>query len=396
VYARASGWFERTGDIDRAVHHALRADDLARAERLVSEHGPLYHTSGRSQTVKRWLDAIPKPYVLDSPGLCLAAAITSLGIGDGEASSSWSRFAEHALAHGHGDPNGEIGLRLLVFRSMLDVDDIDVSLASATRACDELPPGLWRGVALMTRGALNFELGDDDAAIEMLSKGASDLHVVGAPTVEAVCRAHLSIVLGERNQWSRALDVARAARQLMRDRELEHMPTLAVVTAASAVAEAMDGDPEAARSEILLTRGHLAFLHSVVNWHHLQARIALAHASLLIGDLVGARTLLAEAESLLQHRAEAQRPKEQVAELASQLRSARGVLACGPSALTTAELRVLHYLPTNLTHEEIARRLYISRNTAKSHSAAIYRKLGAASRSEAVELARTSGLLAVD
>ena len=57
------------------------------------------------------------------------------------------------------------------------------------------------------------------------------------------------------------------------------------------------------------------------------------------------------------------------------------------------ELRVLHFLPTNLTLSGIGERLFVSRNTAKSHVAAIYRKLGITSRSEAVELARRSGLL---
>jgi len=54
---------------------------------------------------------------------------------------------------------------------------------------------------------------------------------------------------------------------------------------------------------------------------------------------------------------------------------------------------VLHHLPTNLSLAAIAERLYVSRNTVKSQTAAIYRKLGAGSRGEAVELARLAGLL---
>jgi LuxR family maltose regulon positive regulatory protein len=56
-------------------------------------------------------------------------------------------------------------------------------------------------------------------------------------------------------------------------------------------------------------------------------------------------------------------------------------------------MRVLAYLPTQLSLQEIAEQLIISRNTAKSHSIAIYRKLGASSRSEAVDTARQLGLL---
>ena len=49
---------------------------------------------------------------------------------------------------------------------------------------------------------------------------------------------------------------------------------------------------------------------------------------------------------------------------------------------------MLQHLPTNLTLADIATRLFVSRNTVKSHVAAIYRKLDATSRSDAVDLAR--------
>jgi LuxR family maltose regulon positive regulatory protein len=54
--------------------------------------------------------------------------------------------------------------------------------------------------------------------------------------------------------------------------------------------------------------------------------------------------------------------------------------------LTAAELRVLKLLPTT-TYVQIAATLYISRNTVKSHLRSIYQKLGASSRSEAIERA---------
>jgi DNA-binding CsgD family transcriptional regulator len=62
--------------------------------------------------------------------------------------------------------------------------------------------------------------------------------------------------------------------------------------------------------------------------------------------------------------------------------------------LTSAEARVLRYLPTNLTAWEIAEELYVSLNTVKTHMRHIYAKLGAHRRREAVERACTFGLLA--
>jgi LuxR family transcriptional regulator, maltose regulon positive regulatory protein len=62
--------------------------------------------------------------------------------------------------------------------------------------------------------------------------------------------------------------------------------------------------------------------------------------------------------------------------------------------LSRSELRVLRYLPTNLTAPEIAGELYVSRNTVKAHIRNLYAKLGTHHRTEAVARARDLGLLA--
>ena len=61
--------------------------------------------------------------------------------------------------------------------------------------------------------------------------------------------------------------------------------------------------------------------------------------------------------------------------------------------LSPSELRVLRYLPTNLTRPEIARELYVSINTVNTHIRNIYAKLGARDRSSAVQRARELRLL---
>ncbi len=54
--------------------------------------------------------------------------------------------------------------------------------------------------------------------------------------------------------------------------------------------------------------------------------------------------------------------------------------------LTAAEVRILKLLPTS-TYRQMAATLYISRNTVKSRLRSVYRKLGATSRSQAIERA---------
>jgi LuxR family maltose regulon positive regulatory protein len=65
-----------------------------------------------------------------------------------------------------------------------------------------------------------------------------------------------------------------------------------------------------------------------------------------------------------------------------------------PEELSRSELRVLRYLPTNLTRPEIARELYVSINTVNTHIRNIYSKLGARDRSSAVQRARELRLVA--
>ena len=62
--------------------------------------------------------------------------------------------------------------------------------------------------------------------------------------------------------------------------------------------------------------------------------------------------------------------------------------------LSGSEIRVLRYLPTNLSMRQIAGELYVSHNTVRTHISHLYAKLGTHTRAEAVARARALGLLA--
>jgi LuxR family maltose regulon positive regulatory protein len=62
--------------------------------------------------------------------------------------------------------------------------------------------------------------------------------------------------------------------------------------------------------------------------------------------------------------------------------------------LSQAEARVLSFLQTSLSAPEIARELYVSVNTVRTHTRHLYDKLGAHRRLEAIDRARAVGLLA--
>jgi LuxR family maltose regulon positive regulatory protein len=110
--------------------------------------------------------------------------------------------------------------------------------------------------------------------------------------------------------------------------------------------------------------------------------------------------LLHPAPDLLEHHT---RHRTSHASLIGQIQSllAGDNLASGPGQprspvepLSNSEIRVLRYLPTNLSGPEIASELYISPNTVRTHLRHLYAKLGTHSRADTVARARTLGLLA--
>ena len=61
--------------------------------------------------------------------------------------------------------------------------------------------------------------------------------------------------------------------------------------------------------------------------------------------------------------------------------------------LTDREIEVLRLLATGAANQEIARALFVTEATVKSHLAHIFTKLGVDSRSRAIHLARETGLI---
>lgn len=71
---------------------------------------------------------------------------------------------------------------------------------------------------------------------------------------------------------------------------------------------------------------------------------------------------------------------------------------CRPPArsnLSARQHEILQLIADGATNGEIALRLYLSRDTVKQHTSALYRKLGARNRTHAVQTARRQGLIAV-
>ena len=128
-------------------------------------------------------------------------------------------------------------------------------------------------------------------------------------------------------------------------------------------------------------------------YYAVQARLELIRAYLALTDVAAAQTVVREVDDLLRWRPDLGTLPDQADQLRSQLDHLRGELI-GASSLTVAELRLLPLLPTHHSFREIGQHLHLSQHTVKSQALSIYRKLGASSRGQAVQRARTLGLLA--
>ncbi len=124
-----------------------------------------------------------------------------------------------------------------------------------------------------------------------------------------------------------------------------------------------------------------------------QCLLALARAHLAVDDRAGARALVAQAGDVIRARPDLGVLPAEVDSLREAIASRAPRLLGGATSLTVAELRVLALLPFYLSFKEIGQRLGVKETTVKSHALSIYGKLGAATRSDAVDLAVDAGLL---
>ena len=119
----------------------------------------------------------------------------------------------------------------------------------------------------------------------------------------------------------------------------------------------------------------------------------LARAAARLTDMARARTLLSEASRFTRRVSDAPVLSAWLDEALGELDSHAAAALETSALLTLAELRILRFLPTHLSFREIGDRLHVSTNTVKSQAHAVYRKLDASSRSEAVARASRAGLI---
>jgi LuxR family maltose regulon positive regulatory protein len=235
-------------------------------------------------------------------------------------------------------------------------------------------------------------MGDLDYADRLLAQSVEVATQDREMNAASYALAQRGVIAIQRQDWPRAEALATQALTVVRDGHLDDYVTSPLVYAVAARVALHRGDAPAARQQLARAARLRPLLTHSVPTYAVQALLELARAYLALNDDAGARAVLGQARDVLNLRPDLGTLPAQVEELQSALEEAREALP-GSSSLSTAELRLVPLLSTHLSFREIGERLYVSQNTVKTQAISVYRKLGASSRSEAVQRLREIGLL---
>jgi LuxR family maltose regulon positive regulatory protein len=165
--------------------------------------------------------------------------------------------------------------------------------------------------------------------------------------------------------------------------------------ASAALGAVLAAEGKLAEAERELMYAEHFFRDEVPTVHHAWLLMVIARVRCRRGRLVEAECALGSAREQLAALSDSGRLPALAAEVDGELAQAALRVADGQllEAPSEAELGVLERLASDLSIREIGSALFISPNTVRTHTRALYRKLGVSSRADAVARASALGLL---
>jgi len=392
LHRRAASWYRQAGDVEAAIDHATTAGDFAEAADLIGRHWLPYWRQGRDATVERWLRGLPDVVLAANPLLAVAAAW--IRGHRGASKRELERRLGAVEASGQEPLSRGVAFDLAIARGTHTFDDVGRSLQAARRAVELASPESSEEyfVAATTLGRMLYLAGQTTEAQGVLEEGARRLPPADQQPHQLVnVLALLSLLAGEQGDDATAATFARQAMDAAEAQGVSLIPMNGIAYLALARAAARRGG--LAEAEQLLEQALSILEIDSFQAQYTQALLELAGVRNARGDPEGAEEALKRARDLISQFVDPGMlpPLLDSTERALH-RAARG-RALPTGALTDRELAVLRLLPTRLTQQEIAQELYVSVNTVRTHIQGIYRKLGVASRQEAITHARELGLL---
>jgi ATP/maltotriose-dependent transcriptional regulator MalT len=394
LHARASVWFAEHGYPEACVGHAIESRDLARASDLVAAHAREYVSSGRSATLVRWLEALSWHEAVEDPQLAIIRAavlgVTGHPAGDLEWWLEVAARGSRSRALANGVHSVESGIALV--RSIYLTRGLEAARDSALRAL-ELEPmdSMWRHQALAALGQAQYLLGLGEEARLSLDEARRLPHGPGQAPGVALVLAYLAFLELDLGRERPAERLALDALALLEERHVGDTPAAANPHLALGGARMLSTDGHGA-VEHLERAAELSAPLSPTYWH-VHALLRLADALNRLGRIAEAQDALEAGRAELAALPDAGVLATVLAEKDDLLHGRRRREGFLGEPLSESELRVLRRLAEGHSLREVAKELFLSLNTVKTHRRTIYRKLGATTREEALERSAELGIV---
>ncbi len=389
---RAAGWCLRNDLPEEALEYSIAAGDVDTVARLVQSLWLPTDRQGRITTHQRWLRWLDDRGGIEGhPMVAVWASLTAADTGRPAEAERWADVVDqwqYGDATRPDDPLAEAWAAVL--RAVSCRRGMEQMRADADEAAEGFTTANFVApVAPLTQGLAHMLAGDLAGADTFFQDAASAAGEVGAHKTLMEALSERSLLAMAHGEWGRAEVLAGQAGAVMRRTGIEVLLTCV----AQARAAWHRGDIPTARQELIGAQRLRSMATYAIPHVAVQTRIELIRVHLALADMAGARTLMREIDELLKRRPDLGTLVGEARALRTRLSAEHALGVLGPSSLTAAELRVLPMLATQLSFPEIAAEIFLSPHTVKSQAMSLYRKLGASSRSQAVERSRELGLL---
>jgi len=393
LHARAAIWFEESGHPALAISHAQSSGDEAMTAAMVARHAIAEFASGRGSAVQRWVDWFERRGALARhPEVAAVGGLIEALTGHPAAARHLAQTCTQSTGTTLQPDGSRVDAWCSVLRAAMSELGIEQMRVDAEYAVKELAvTNALRPAALMFLALAHMLAGDAQETDRVLKLTIEAAKPVGEYPTHAAALALQAVRAIDRHDWRAAGPLVQQSLDIVHSNDLEdYMPALATFAVASRLA-AHHGDVSRA-SELANAAQRLRPLCGSACPLSALFLLELAHANLALADPAGARSVLFQVRDIVAECPDLGIVAEQSAKLLTTVNEL-GTGVIGVSSLTASELRIVPFLATYLTLQQIADRLYLSRHTVKSHALSIYRKVDAAGRSEAIEHLIAAGLV---
>ena len=396
LHERASDWLRRSGLADEAISHAQAVGDVAEVVNLIADNWYAYVASGQVATVRGWLNSLGDATVTAHPVAAHCGAWAAALSGDRESLRRWLPIIE-AAEHDGPLPDGLRSLRssAALLKGTFGFEGIGPMRDAAAEAIVlELDPASpWHALARATYAAALYWSGDLDAAAAEADRALSASASIGI--IRMLAFSILSLVAVDQAKLTRAEQLARSARDILADADsgLAGAPQSSLAYTAVGAVFAQRGLLTEARQEFERALQVRRSQSGISPWATVEVLIRLSPVLFGTGDRQEAVALAQEARLLLTSAPDGAGPQLARLDRLERRLAGRpqGVPTGGP--LTEREVTVLRLLRGTLSVREIGQELSVSQNTIKTHTKAIYRKLGVSTRHDAIARSRDIDIL---